>query len=309
MPVLAMKQKKKKKKNNTMKKYQIIQLPKISDPRGNLSFFESGKLIPFDIQRVHWIYDVPGGEERGGVAYEHTEEFVVAMSGSFDVVLNDGKGKQIISLNRSYNGVYIPRGVWRELTNYSSNSVALIAASTNYDPNEGIRDYDEFVAKIKQGGFANSQLISVNKARILSIKKNFVFDCGIIELDKHHSIKKGNLSVVENGKTLPFDINRIYYLYDVPGGEDRGGHAHKGLWQLIVAASGSFTVTLNDGQVKRSFVLNRPYQGLLVAPGIWRDLTDFSSGSVCMVLASEKYDEEDYIREYQKYVDYRKKLK
>lgn len=289
-----------------MNEPKVFELPKISDPRGNLSFFESGKLIPFDIQRVHWIYDVPGGEERGGVAYENTEEFVVAMSGSFDMVLDDGNGKQVISLNRSYTGVYIPKGVWRELTNYSSNSIALIAASTNYDPNEGIRNYDEFVAKAKLGWFANLQSVSPSvKTRILPNKKNFVFDCGIIELDKHHSNKKGNLSVVENGKTLPFDINRIYYLYDVPGGEDRGGHAHKQLWQLIIAASGSFTVTLNDGQVKRSFVLNRPYQGLLVAPGIWRDLTDFSSGSVCMVLASEKYDEGDYIRDYQDYLTYR----
>lgn len=292
-----------------MKTPKIIELPKITDPRGNLSFFESGKQISFDIIRVHWIYDVPGGEERGGVAYKNTEEFVIAMSGSFDVVLDDGSGKQVISLNRSYTGVYIPKGVWRELTNYSSNSVALIAASTNYNPNEGIRDYDEFVAKAKKGWFANSKPASplcIHDAHILPTKKNFVFDCGIIELDKHHSDKKGNLSVVENGKTLPFDTNRIYYLYDVPGGEDRGGHAHKELWQLIIAASGSFTVTLNDGQVKRSFVLNRPYQGLLVAPGIWRDLTDFSSGSVCMVLASEKYDEQDYIRDYQEFLDYRK---
>ena len=133
-----------------------------------------------------------------------------------------------------------------------------------------------------------------------------VYDCSIIELDKHHSDRKGNISVVENGITVPFDVKRVYYLYDVPGGESRGSHAHKELSQLIIAASGSFRVTLDDGNVKRSFTLNRPYQGLYVKPGIWRDLDDFSSGAVCMVLASEVYQPEDYIREYDKFLEYRK---
>ena len=134
------------------------------------------------------------------------------------------------------------------------------------------------------------------------MKGNTVFDCRMVELDKHHSDRKGNLSVVENGKDVPFDVNRIYYLYDVPSGESRGGHAHKALYQLIVAASGSFAVTLDDGKDKRTFMLNRPYQGLLVVPGIWRTLDDFSTGSVCLVLASEKYDEEDYIRDYKDFI-------
>ena len=102
-----------------------------------------------------------------------------------------------------------------------------------------------------------------------------VYDCTVIELDKHHSDRKGNISVVQNGYTVPFDVKRVYYLYDVPGGESRGAHAHKELSQLIVAASGSFRVTLDDGNVKRSFVLNRPYQGLYVKPGIWRDFFKF----------------------------------
>lgn len=134
------------------------------------------------------------------------------------------------------------------------------------------------------------------------MEKYSVFDCSIIKLDKHHSDRKGNLSVVENGVTLPFDVKRVYYIYDVPGGESRGAHAHKALSQLIVAASGSFCVTLDDGKAKQTFFLNRPYQGLYVKPGIWRDLTNFSSGAVCMVLASEKYCEEDYIRDYNDYL-------
>ena len=137
------------------------------------------------------------------------------------------------------------------------------------------------------------------------MEKYSVYDCSIIELDKHHSDRKGNISVVENGITVPFDVKRVYYLYDVPGGESRGSHAHKDLSQLIIAASGSFRVTLDDGNVKRSFILNRPYQGLYVKPGIWRDLEDFSSGAVCMVLASEVYQESDYIRNYQDFLEFR----
>ena len=135
--------------------------------------------------------------------------------------------------------------------------------------------------------------------------KTSVSDCSIIELDRHHSPRKGDISVVENGITVPFDTKRVYYLYDVPGGVDRGGHAHKALKQLIVAASGSFTVVLDDGSAKRSIALNRPYMGLYVVPGIWRDLEDFSSGSVCLVLASEKYDPADYIRNYDEFLNYK----
>lgn len=132
-----------------------------------------------------------------------------------------------------------------------------------------------------------------------------VQDCKVIELDKHHSDRKGNLSVVENGKTLPFDVKRAYYLYDVPGGESRGAHAHRELEQLIVAASGSFTVTLDDGKDRKSVFLNRPYQGLYVKSGMWRDLSDFSSGAVALVLASDVYKEEDYIRDYREFLDFR----
>lgn len=132
-----------------------------------------------------------------------------------------------------------------------------------------------------------------------------VYDCTVLELDKHHSDRKGNLTVVENSRTVPFEVKRAYYLYDVPGGESRGAHAHKALYQLIVAASGSFRVTLDDGRVKRTFLLNRPYQGLMVVPGIWRTIDDFSSGAVCLVLASELYDEDDYMREYEDFIRFK----
>lgn len=137
------------------------------------------------------------------------------------------------------------------------------------------------------------------------MRQTSVYDCSVIEIDKHHH-KKGNISVVENNKTIPFEVKRVYYLYDIPGGESRGGHAHKELKQLIVAASGSFNVTLDDGNVRRTFTLNRPYQGLLIVPGIWRTLDDFSSGAVCLVMASLPYDEEDYIRDYKDFVKHKK---
>lgn len=128
--------------------------------------------------------------------------------------------------------------------------------------------------------------------------KYTVFDCTLLELVKHHNDEQGNMSIVDNGITIPFDVQRVYYLYDVPCDGSRGAHAHRHLRQLIVAASGSFDVTIDDGNIKRTFTLNRPYQGLLVTPGIWRDLNNFSSGAVCMVLASDTYEEEDYIRDY-----------
>lgn len=129
-----------------MKEPRIIDLPKISDPRGNLSVIEEYKNIPFKIERSYWIYDVPGGEARGGHAYKENEEFVVALSGSFDVVIDDGRERKTFNLNRSYYGLYIPKGFWREMTNFSTNSLALILASTKYDANDYIRDYNDFKA-------------------------------------------------------------------------------------------------------------------------------------------------------------------
>ncbi len=123
----------------------MIQLPKISDPRGNLSVIEELKDIPFKIERTYWIYDVPGGETRGGHAYKENQEFIVALSGSFDVVLDDGKEKKAFSLNRSYNGLYIPKGYWRVMENFSTNSLALVLSSTKYDASDYVRNYEEFI--------------------------------------------------------------------------------------------------------------------------------------------------------------------
>lgn len=135
------------------------------------------------------------------------------------------------------------------------------------------------------------------------MKRNSVYDCVILPLNKIHN-RAGNITIVEGNKNVPFDVKRIYYLYDIPGGEDRGGHAHKELRQLIVAASGSFNVLLDDGINKKIVTLNRPDNGLLVVPEIWRQLMEFSSGAICLVLASEVYNDFDYIRDYSLFNDY-----
>jgi dTDP-4-dehydrorhamnose 3,5-epimerase-like enzyme len=286
---------------------RIIELPKFLDARGNLSFAENFAQIPFEIKRTYWLYDVPGGVNRGGHAEINNEEVVIAMSGAFDIVVDDGVQSKTFTLNRSYYGLYIPKGLWREIKEFSTNAIALEFGSIPYDVNDYIRNYDAFLAYSKSVSEKKIEPIQsplLEKTKIEHKQYN-VFDCTMVELDKHHSDRKGNLTVVENGKTLPFDVKRVYYLYDIPGGESRGAHAHKELEQLIIAASGSFTVTLDDGNCKRSFFLNRPYQGLYVKPGIWRDLDDFSAGAVCMVLASDVYNAEDYIRSYDDFVSFR----
>jgi hypothetical protein len=137
------------------------------------------------------------------------------------------------------------------------------------------------------------------------MRNSTVFNCNIIELNKFPN-RAGNITVVEGNRSMPFDINRVYYLYDVPAEEERGGHAHKELYQIMIAASGSFNINLDDGKTKRSFFLNHPNQALLIIPGIWRELNDFSSGSVCLVLASLLYDAKDYIRDYSEFLNYKK---
>lgn len=127
-----------------MQQPQLIELPKFADPRGNLSFLENNNQIPFKVERSYWIYDVPGGETRGGHAFKENEEFIIALSGAFDVILDNGKEKQTFQLNRSYYGLYVPKGLWREMENFSTNSVAFVLSSIQYDENDYIRDYEEF---------------------------------------------------------------------------------------------------------------------------------------------------------------------
>ncbi len=288
---------------------QIIDLPKIVDPRGNLSIIEQLKQIPFKIKRTYWIYDVPGGCDRGGHAYKENEEFIVALSGAFDVVLDNGKEKTVFSLNRSYKGLYVPKGFWRTMTNFSTNSLALVLASADYDVGDYIMDYEEFQKWTAHNDMDTTPADYAPMSAVSSIfvdrDKVSVYDCSLYQLNKFHD-PEGNLTVVAENIHVPFAIDRVFYSYDIPGGEDRGAHAHKDCHQFIIAASGAFEVVLDDGTNKRTVTLNRPFWGLHVPPGIWASEQGFSSGSICLVLASQGYSEDDYIRNYDEYLSTKK---
>lgn len=283
-----------------VRKEQSLQLPKIIDERGNLSFIEADKHIPFKIARTYWIYDVPGGQTRGSHAFREQEEFIVALSGSFDVVLDDGTQKRRYSLNRSYTGIYIPCMTWRTLENFSTNSICLVLASGCYDEADYIREYDQYLAETKRRQQGNKKMKEYEYAFFTGTPElcaSTVYQCNVFELPKIHN-PAGNLTALNNSSDVPFEVKRVYYTYDIPSGATRGGHAHRELQQYLLAATGSFDVLLDDGRNRKIIHLDRPNFALSIVPGIWRELINFSSGAVCLVLASEKYDEADYIREY-----------
>jgi len=283
-----------------MMKPQIINLPKIFDPRGNLSVIEQYKEIPFKIMRSFLVYDVPGGEKRGGHAYRESKEFVVAISGSFDVVTEFNGEKNVFNLNRSYYGLYLPAGTWRHFENFSTNSLALVLSSTHFNEEDYIYEYEEFTG-ISFVDYSKSDLteglISDNYFEI-SLPETTLLDLPRIEF------REGNITPLEGLDIVPFDIKRVFYIYDIPGGESRGAHAHKKCHQLIIAASGSFEVLVDNGIEQKVYSLNRPYQALLVPAGFWSHERSFSSGSVCLVLASEYFEESDYIRSYNEFKVY-----
>lgn len=289
---------------------RIIQLPKKVDPRGNLSIIEQVKQIPFEIKRAHWIYDVPGGIDRGGHAFKETEEFIVALSGSFDVVIDNGEQREAFQLNRSYFGLYVPKSIWRTMTNFSTNSLALVLSSTEYDESDYISDYNEYNEWRKDNSrtptitdVKTSLRLNEPVLKQMSSEGRSVFDCSLCELNKMHD-PEGNLTYIYENVHVPFPIDRVFYSYDIPGGESRGAHAHKKCHQFLIAASGSFEVALDDGINKRTVLLNRPFWGLHIPPGIWASEQGFSSGSICLVLASHGYDADDYIRNYDDYLKY-----
>ena len=219
---------------------------------------------------------------RGGHSYKVQEELIIALSGSFDVVvLSESNEKTYYTLNRSYFGLYLPPMTWRHMENFSTNSLSLHLSSHYFDPKDYIRNFTETTLKCDS-------------------KHTTVYDCAIVHLPIVHS-EAGNITSVNNQKEIAFTVKRVYYLYDVPGGETRGGHGHFELHQLILAGSGSFDITVDDGRIRRSFRLNRPDYGLYLPPGLWRELENFSSGSICLVLASEVYDSTDYLRDYEEF--------
>ncbi|MDE5900267.1 MAG: FdtA/QdtA family cupin domain-containing protein [Muribaculaceae bacterium] len=296
---------------------EIIRIARVEDPRGNLSFVQNGGPgLPFGIRRAYWIYDVPGGRDRHGHAFRSSHELIVALSGSFDVVATAPDGTTTRHhLCRSYYGLYVPPMTWRALDNFSTNSVALVLSSTAYNPGDYIEDFDIFSAEAAVADTTDSSPGTPPKPqdcqRIAGtapdgdnpFADSSVDRCALLDLPRivHPN---GSLTFQQNdGAQLPFDIRRVYYLYDIPGDSSRGGHAHRRNSSLIVAASGSFEVTLNDGARSRTFMLNRPYRGLYVPPGLWREIGNFSSGAVCLVLTSELFSEDDYVRSRDQFLD------
>jgi len=299
---------------------QRIDLQKIPDPRGNLSVVEQLRDVPFDIARAFLMYDVPGGEVRGGHAYKQSCEFIIALSGSFDIVTNEGGLKSTHSLNRSYYGLYLPNGVWRHMENFSTNALALVLSSTHFDEADYLYSYEDY---LKWWKVASSQKDSISLKRMPSFRKGChpfekdgILPEGCRMLDAvtlidlpRIAFREGNITPLEGWRpphegnsVVPFDIKRVFYIYDIPGGESRGAHAHKHCHQLIIAAGGSFEVVLDNGHEQATVTLNRPYQALHIPPGIWSHEAGFSSGAVCLVLTSELFDEDDYIRDYDTYL-------
>lgn len=287
-----------------MEREQVIELPRVIDRRGNLSFIEAEQHIPFQIARVYWIYDVPGGQRRGSHAFKSQQEVIIALSGSFDVLLDNGKEKKKYTLNRSYNALYIPKMIWRSLENFSTNALCLVIASEPYNEDDYIRNYKEYKKYLNLGVTLPNKNIS-EKIKTMSVcEYNTVYDCSLIEFPVVKN-RAGNITSIHGSENIPFNIERVFYIYDIPSGVKRGIHAHKHCHEILIATSGSFEVELDDGVNKKTVLLNHPMYGLHIPPGVWATEKEYSSGAICLVLASDKYDSDDYINTYSEFRKYR----
>ena len=282
----------------------FINLPNIEDSRGNLTVIEELSEIPFEIARTYWIYDVPGGEIRGSHAFKEQHEIIVALSGSFDVITHDGKNENRTSLNRSYYGLYLPPMTWRTIENFSTNAVCLVLSSHEFSESDYIRSFDEFITV--RANSTSPSIVNIGRERVSDqCCKPTIYDAAIIELPRVGG-RNGHISIVEGKRDLPFDVRRVFSLFDIPAGESRGAHAHYECHQFLIAVSGSFEVMIDDGRNKRSVVLDRPYYGLHIPPGLWAAEYSFSGGAICLVLASHGYSEADYIRDYYTFLESKK---
>lgn len=269
-----------------------------------MSVAEENDQIPFEIARAYWIYDIPGGQKRGSHAFKNQKEVIFALSGSFDVVLDDGEEERRYHLNRANIGLYVPNGMWRYLENFATNSLCLVLASMTYDEEEYIRNYKDFKRYLTDDIQLSMPPQKDTSLNFECNRKSTVFDCNLIEFPVVRN-RAGNITPVNNSENIPFDIERVFFIYDIPSGETRGGHAHKYCHEILIAAGGSFEVEIEDGINKRIVTLNRPMIGLHLPPGIWAVEKNYSSGAICLAITSHKYEEEDYIRKYQDFKEYK----
>jgi dTDP-4-dehydrorhamnose 3,5-epimerase-like enzyme len=259
--------------------WSLVALPQIPEPRGNLTVLEECVHPPFPIGSVRWFYDVPAGTSWRAGESRLGDALIVALSGSFEVVLGRRRSRSAVRLSRANTGLQVPAGLDWTVHDASTNSVGLVISSQeNRLPSAGPGPLDQ------------SEPAALNP-------ESTIDDCRTITLP-HRRDEHGSATEAVPREGVPFDIPRVYYLYDVPGGARRGGHAHRDLEQIVLAVAGAFDLLLDDGRRARSIRLDRAHSGVLIATGIWRELLNFSSGAICLVLASAPYDEADYVRDY-----------
>lgn len=251
-----------------MKREQFIELPGVTDQRGSLSFIQAGNHIPFPLAFICWKH---GSQHNESGIHKAQDKTIVALSGSFTILLNNGIDERSYILNNPSQGLYIPALMSYRLEGFSPDSVYLVISS------------------------ASSLAGLSGEAEKNQLKTFSVEDCTLIKFPL----------VQNSAENIPFGINRIFYIYDIPPGQIRGMHAHKYCHEVLVATSGSFQVELDDGTNKKIVLLDRPDLGLYIPPGIWATETEYSSGAVCLVLASDVYDAENYIHTYSEFKKYR----
>jgi dTDP-4-dehydrorhamnose 3,5-epimerase-like enzyme len=260
---------------------RLVSLPQIPEPRGNLTALEELVHFPFRTGRVRWFHDVPPRTSWSD-SESRVDALVVALLGSFDVIYDKQDSRRSVRLNSASVGLHLGTSSQWRIEEASTNAVGLVISARPRSPArpEANRLDDAVAAEMS--------------------RETAIDDCREIALT-HHRDSEGNVTEAIPWIDVPFGISRVYYLYDVPGGASRGGHAHRGLEEVLVAAAGSFEVALKDGRQAETIRLDRAHSGVYIAPGIWRELRTFSSGAICLTLASAPYDEADYIRDYHEF--------
>jgi hypothetical protein len=255
---------------------RLVSLPQIPEPRGNLTALEELVHMPFRIGSVRWFYELLAGTSWAASEPGLGDALLIALSGSFDVAIGGSR----VRLSRANIGVHLPASLEWRVEDPATNSVGLIMSSRPTRPRRLEPDAPNATATSDLNPHST------------------VDDCRWITLPNDRRRRGSTTSVLPQAE-VPFDVLRVYYLYDIPGGAERGGHAHRRLLQVLVSLAGSFDVVLKDGRRVKTIRLDRPHSGVFIATGIWRELRNFSSGAICLALASAPYDEGDYIRDYE----------